>query len=267
GITSVADDDTGARRGNSIVVRIGDVCDAVASAESKLKNLPPPAGTHLPVEPARPFPIDALKDAAQRRAGGLIPYKVSASGFDLSLMSPVVSYGVQKQEERRQRNDVPVNADQALARLVADFGDWSDYVAEFPPVLLVRVTPRLVEGFWTKVARGAAQTQGMSIPPLKRFKSGFLRMRAFCGDAEVAPIHPFRLEHRVGESDTIYEGLYVFDPGALAPSCAKVRFMTYSEKEPEKADAVVVDAKVIEQIWQDFAPWRSQAVAPEPRRF
>ena len=268
GITSVADDNAGARRGNSSVVRIGDVCEVVASAASKLKSVAAPDGTHLPVESARPFPVAALKEAAQRRAGSLIPYKAAASGFDLSLITPIVTYGVQNQSERQQRSEaVPVNADQALARLLMDFGNWSDYVGEFPPVLLVRATPKLVEGFWTKVARGAAQTQGMSIPPIKRFKSGFLRMRAFCGDAEVAPIHPFRIEHRVGESDVFYEGLYAFDPGALAPSCARVRLVVYSEKEPEKADAAIVDAKVIEQIWQDFAPWRAQAGADDQRRF
>ena len=32
-------------------------------------------------------------------------------------------------------------------------------------------------------------------------------MRAFCGDAEVTPIHPFKIEQRVTESDVIYEGL------------------------------------------------------------
>ena len=32
------------------------------------------------------------------------------------------------------------------------------------------------------------------------------------------PIHPFKLEQRVSESDAIYEGLYVFDPGALGPA-------------------------------------------------
>jgi hypothetical protein len=30
----------------------------------------------------------------------------------------------------------------------------------------------------------------------------------------------------------------------------------YSEKEPGKADTRVVDSKVIDQIWQDFAPYR-----------
>ena len=115
-----------------------------------------------------------------------------------------------------------------------DFGNWSEYVADFPPVLLIRVTPKLVEGFWTTVARGAARTQGVSLPPIKRVKSGFSRMRAFCGDAEVTPIHPFKLEQRVSESDAIYEGLYVFDPGALGPHCGPVKLVLYSEKEPDE---------------------------------
>jgi hypothetical protein len=142
-------------------------------------------------------------------------------------------------------------------RALTDFSNWSQYVSEFPPVLLVRVTPKLVEGFWTKVARGAAQTQGVAIPAMKHFKSGFFRMRAFCGDAEVMPIHPFKLEQRVSNADAIYEGLYIFDPGALGPLCGVVKLVLYSEKEPEKGDTLIVDAKVVQQVWQDFAPYRA----------
>jgi hypothetical protein len=138
-----------------------------------------------------------------------------------------------------------------------EFANWSQYVADMPPVLLVRATPKMVEGFWTKVARGAAVTQGVAIPPIKHFKSGFLRMRAFCGDAEVTPIHPFRLEQRIGDGDAVYEGLYVFDPDALGPSCASVKLVLYSEKEPQKADAQIVDPKVIQQIWRDFETYRA----------
>jgi hypothetical protein len=143
-----------------------------------------------------------------------------------------------------------------VVRALSDFSNWSEYVADVPPVLLIRVTPKAVEGFWTKVARGAAQTQGVGLPPIKRIKSGFLRMRAFCGEAEITPIHPFKLEQRVSESDAIYEGLYVFDPDALVPTCESVKLVLYSEKEPEKADTRVVDPTVIQQIWQDFAPYR-----------
>jgi hypothetical protein len=131
-------------------------------------------------------------------------------------------------------------------------------VADIPPVLLVRVTPRLVEGFWTKVARGAAQTQGVALPPFKRIRSGFSRMRTLCGDTEVTPIHPFKLERRISGTETMYEGLAVFDPGALGPSCGSVKLVLYSEKEPQKGDTRVVDAKVVQQIWDDFAPYRAE---------
>ena len=126
-------------------------------------------------------------------------------------------------------------------RPLMDFGNWSEYVADFPPVLLVRVTPKLVEGFWTTVARGAAQTQGVSLPADQALQIGLLADARFCGDAEVTPIHPFKLEQRISESDAIYEGLYVFDPGALGPQCGTVKLVLYSEKEPEKGDTRVVD--------------------------
>ena len=60
----------------------------------------------------------------------------------------------------------------------------------------------------------------------------------------------------MSETDTIYEGLYVFDPGALGPQCTTVKLTLYSEKEPDKADSRVVDPKLLQQIWQDFAPYR-----------
>jgi hypothetical protein len=117
----------------------------------------------------------------------------------------------------------------------------------------VRVTPKMVEGLWAKVARGAAMTQGMALPPMKRAKSGFLRMRAFCGATEVTPIHPFVIEHRISGTETIDEGLYVFDPAALGSSCGAVKLLVYSDGEPDTGDARVVDQRVLQQITRDFA--------------
>jgi hypothetical protein len=264
GITSAAGENENdeRRRGDFRVVRIVDVCAVVASAETKMKDAAPPAGTNLPVEPVRPFPVDVLKDAAQRRAGSLGPYQMSSSDFDIVFITPAMTYAARNQPERtsgreRSRGARMPDAEQAFVRPLMDFSNWSEYVEDFPPVLLVRVTPKFVEGFWTKVARGAAQTQGVSLPPIKRFKPGFSRMRVSCGDVEVTPIHPFKLEQRASESDAIYEGLYVFDPGALGPQCGSVKLVLYSEKEPEKGDTRVVDPKVLEQVWQDFAPYRA----------
>jgi S1-C subfamily serine protease len=261
GLTSV-DERATERRGSSRVVRIDDVCEVVSAAEPKMKTAAAPEGTHLPVEPLRAFPVEALERATQTRAGSLSPYQISSSDFDVSFMTPVQTYGAQHQaavvnRRDRGRTGPPADVQQMVVRTLMEFGSWSPYVADFPPVLLVRITPKLVEGFWTKVARGAAQTQGMAIPPIKRFKSGFSRMRAFCGDAEVTPIHPFRIEQRVSDNDGIYEGLYVFDPEALGPACGTVKLTLYSEKEPEKGDTLPVDPKLVERIWQDFDPYRA----------
>jgi S1-C subfamily serine protease len=261
GLTAVDGENASRRRESVLVVRVEEICEVVSSAEKQMANAGPPSGTLLPVEPARPFPLEALKEMAQRRVGSLNPYQMSASDFDIAFMTPVHIYGAQNRAEimRRDRSQAAPSAtiDQAGAGPLVDFGNWSDYVRDAPPVLLVRVTPKQVEGFWTKVARGAAVTQGVSLPAFKRFTSGFLRMRALCGDGEVTPIHPFEIEHRVSETDVIDEGLYVFDPSALGPSCASVKLVLYSRKEPEKADTRVVDPKFVQQIWQDFALYRA----------
>jgi hypothetical protein len=237
GITSLPDEararDDEPRRGATRVVRIDGACELVAAAAQKLKDRPAPSGTHLPVEPAEPAPVVAFKDAVKRRAGSLKPYQMAASEFDVTFITPILNFAAQSQPNQ-------------------NFSNWSDYVADIPPVLLVRVTPKMAESFWAKVARGAAYTQGMALPALKRLKSGFERLQAYCGRAEVTPIHPFKLELRVSETDAVHEGLYVFDPAALGPGCSTVTLVLYSEKEPAKADTRVIDSKILQQIWRDF---------------
>jgi S1-C subfamily serine protease len=219
------------------IVRIDQACEVIASAERKLAEAMPPDATHLPLDP-RPVAVSALGEAVKNRAGSLSPYAMSTTNFDVTFITPVHIYGTKDQ----------------VRRPVMDFGNWSEYLAAYPRVLLVRITPKMVEGLWAKVARGAAMTQGMSLPPMKRAKAGFLRMRAFCGDTEVTPIHPFVVEHRLSDTEAIYEGLYVFDPATLGPACSAVKLTVYSENEPDKGDARVVDEKVLQQIRRDFEP-------------
>jgi S1-C subfamily serine protease len=262
GITTVTGQDDGDALGGTRVVHSGHACDVVAAAKQKMSAAAPPASTPLPVEPGRPFPVSALKEAAERRAGSLNPYQIQASGFDVAFITPVLTYGAQYQFEQMRRRRTTskdtrtAQPDPPARRPIMDFANWSEYVWEFPPVLLVRVTPRMAEGFWTTVARAAARTQGVALPPMKRYKPGFSRMQVFCGSADVTPIHPFKLERRISESDAIFEGLYVLEPGALGPHCGAVKLVLFSEDEPEKGDTQVVDQQVIQQIWDDFAPYR-----------
>jgi S1-C subfamily serine protease len=243
------------------IVRAGAVCDVVRAAAPAMARGPRPSGVRLPVEREVPVPVDALQAAASRRAGSLNPYVVTGSAFEAALITPMATFGSEYQAEqlrarRREAGRRVVDTGPPPNPLL-EFSNWSDYVWDFPPVLLVRVTPKLVERFWTTVGRAAAMTQGVSLPPIKRFKSGFGRLQAFCGDVEVTPIHPFKLERRVSETEAIYEGLYAFDPEALGPQCPSVRLVMYSEKEPDTGDTRVVDPAIVQQVWQDFAPYRA----------
>ena len=99
-------------------------------------------------------------------------------------------------------------------------------------------------------------TQGVSIPSIKRPKGDFGSMRALCGQTLIVPVHPFKIEHRLSDKDTLVEGLYAFDPGAMTAACAAVTLHVFSEKDPRSPETVVVNPKVLEKIAQDFGRGR-----------
>jgi hypothetical protein len=95
----------------------------------------------------------------------------------------------------------------------------------------------------------------MALPPMKRLTSGFSRLRAYCGSAEVMPIHPFLIAHRVSDTESIHEGMYVFDPDALGPQCGSVTLVLHSARQPEKGDSRTVDPKILQYIQDDFSTY------------
>jgi hypothetical protein len=260
GLTSILEDDDHRTSRDARIVPVEDVCGVLGAAMKSMQTLQRPAAAHLPVEPLQTFPTDALDAAVKRRQGSLSPFQVSSSDFDVAFLTPVHVSGAQHNTNQNSRGGgIRASVAQARQAALTEFGDWSEYFADVPPVLAVRVTPKLAESFWTTIARGAAYTQGVALPPIKHFKPGFLRLQAFCGDVEVTPIHPFTLEQRLSETDAIREGLYIFDPLALGPHCKSVKLVLYSEKEPKKQDIIrAVDPQTIERIWQDFAPFRDR---------
>jgi len=260
GITSFTGESD--RRGRSKVVRQADVCDVLASAEMKMRNATPPSGAHLPIEPEWPLPEAAFKDAAVHRAGSLSPYQVSTQSFDAAFITPVMIFGSRYEAEllsRRAAARGGTTREPIVVQRLLDFGDWSEYAEMPPPVLFVRVTPKMVQGFWQALARGAAYTQGTALPAFKHVKSGFARLRAYCGDTDVTPIHPFLMEQRVSDKDTIVEGLYVFEPDAFGPQCAGVKLVLFSEKEPDKGETRAVDSDILHRIQEDFALYAVRA--------
>ena len=238
------------------VVRTPEVCEVVARARAALGATPPPPATALPVEPAKPYPTATLTDAETLLARHA-PFQVTSAGFDVTFLTPVHIHGGREQRIATSGRSMQAGAAWLKARLATEFANWDDYVADVPPVLFIRVTPKMVESVWMKIARGAAYTQGVALPAIKRLSSGFSSLTVWCGDREITPIHPFVLGIEVSDTETVNEGLYAFAPDAITPACGSVRLDLRSQKEPAKADILTVDPKVLEQIWADFAVYRA----------
>src|SRR5439155_12122186 len=60
GISSSVDDQDERKRRDARIVSIGDACEVVRSAEKMMPTAQRPVATRRPVEPLRPFPVDAL---------------------------------------------------------------------------------------------------------------------------------------------------------------------------------------------------------------
>jgi S1-C subfamily serine protease len=256
GLTSMAVDPD-SRLDDAAVVPTIFICETLAASLPMVSGAGPPAATRLPVDPARPYPAGALEDARQGTAPNAGVPMMSSSDFDVAFLTPpMVHRARQRSGWTGAQSGRSADAEARLGRLT-EFGAWSDYFSTLPAVLIVRATPKMVEGFWKRVGREAARTQGAVLPPFKDFKTSFRHMRATCAGVEVTPIHPFVLEHRVSEKNVIREGLYVFDPEAFGPQCGTVTLSLYSEAQPERADTLTPTRAVIDQVWNDFAPYRA----------
>ena len=214
--------DADSRPDDAAVVRTVFICDALAASLPMLSGAEPPAATRLPVEPARPYPAGTVEDVRRSATPSAAVPVMSSSDFDVCFLTPPM---IQRARLRSGwtggQTDRSPEAAARLGRLT-EFGAWSEYFSTPPAVLIVRVTPKMVEGFWKRLGREAAATQGAVLPPFKDFKSSFRHMRATCAGVEVTPIHPFVLEHRLSEKNVVREGLYVFDPDDFGPQCGTV---------------------------------------------
>jgi len=212
------------------VVPIDRVCAGLDAAAKKISGTPP-RPVSLPMEPVQGSTrVQVLRPqdtAAQKR----LPISLSADDFDITLVTPW---------------HLQTGSTGSTAK--TDFANWRDYVADAPPLLLIRVTPKFEESIWRTLARGAAMTQGVSLPPLPSFRANFIRMRAYCGATEVTPIHPSIIERQFAEQKVVREGMYVYATSAFGAQCSSVKLEIFSEKEPTRPNIKQIDPKLFEQV-------------------
>lgn len=256
GATTLSPDADPRRPRDADIVRAGVMCEAIAAARTAIAGASPPAATPRTLTPVVDFPVDALAKVAETGAPILTPPALTSSDFEVAFLTPPV---IHQAQQRAGRTGGPKTRDpEAEMRLgrITDFGAWSDYFSDLPAVLAIRVTPKLVEGFWQRLGRGAAMTQGAILPAFKDFKTDFGRMQVSCDGVEVTPIHPLVIEHQLSASDTVREGLYVFAPGALGPRCQRATLTLYAQGST-RGHVVTVPPEVLERIAQDFLPLRA----------
>ncbi|MCC7125214.1 MAG: trypsin-like peptidase domain-containing protein [Acidobacteria bacterium] len=255
GATTLSPDADPRRPRDADIVRAGVMCEAIAAARTAVAGASPPAPTPRTLTPVVDFPVDALAKVAETGAPILTPPALTSPDFEIAFLTPPV---IHQAQQRAGRTGGPRTRDpEAEMRLgrITDFGAWSDYFADLPAVLAIRVTPKLVEGFWQRLGRGAAMTQGAILPAFKDFKTDFGRMQVSCDGVEVTPIHPLVIEHRLSDSDTVREGLYVFAPDAVGARCQRATLTLYAHRST-RGLIVTVPPEVLQRISQDFAPLR-----------
>lgn len=217
------------RRRESYVIPLSNACAVIAAAEQKMSGAKPPPPDARRTEAGLPHTRPAR--IAGAKSPPLPTPLIAADNFDISLMTPAM-----------------IAADHGLASPRSFLGYWASYVANAPQVLFVRVTPQFEESFWKMLARGAASTQGVALPPMASFRASFLRLRAFCGDQEVEPIRRLIIETPVQGRDAIREGFYVFAPSDFGTHCGTVKIDVFSEKSPSRADRKAIDPAIFTRL-------------------
>ncbi|HSL54629.1 MAG TPA: hypothetical protein VK868_09560, partial [Pyrinomonadaceae bacterium] len=139
---------------------------------------------------------------------------------------------------------------------------WREYVGEYKPVIIIDADPKMGESFWGSFGRSFAAAYGIHTQANIRFKTDFYKMKLFCGDREIMPIHPGKIPYFMNESnyfirakDATYEGLYSYPEGAISSTCGEVRLEVFSERNPEKPSVKKLSDKTIARIEEDFAPY------------
>ncbi|MFN2492262.1 MAG: S1C family serine protease [Pyrinomonadaceae bacterium] len=267
GITTFGDFTMEGGPGVSGIVRIEETLPLVAEARDKMSQTTKPEARLLPVDPTDTFPIEAIKEVATAKKFDDDRYIFGLADYRVALATPTFLYRLQTEGEReaaktKAKRNKKEGAVQGTYRPFDEFRNWREYIGDYRPILLINAEPNAGESFWGAIGRGVAANYGIAVPANIRYKTDFYRMKLFCGDKEVEPIHPGKIfrgmnqkDRFVKAQDATYAGLYAYPADSISPSCGSVRVQVYSEKNPTKANTKTLDPKSISRIAQDFEPY------------
>lgn len=173
--------------------------------------------TSVPI--ARFLPVDPSESFpldAIKTAGefDVSRYSFDVGEFSVRLMTPTVRNGLAK-----------------AGYDVEELKNRAQYMSANKPVLFIYVAPR-------------DRDSGTE----------FYKMRLFCGDREVEPIHPLKIA-RVTARGTTFRGIYAYSPTAVSADCGTVKLEIHSDGNPPKVRTRELDRKLIARVDEDFSPY------------
>jgi len=245
--------------GLSGILPISVALESLADAKAKAAAASLPSARLLPVIPPTKYPPEGLR-ALGNKAWEKKVYYFTAGEFEVEIVTPVTAFSAVKEQATRAEKERDKRAKKAGAP-PSETPQASNIDAKYDAVIRLHARPRLRTAWMKSLGEGMA-TGGMA-PNTMHFKADFLRMRLLCGSNVVEPIVPGRVPLTiVGQNayvrvnDATYEGLYTYPADAISPQCQQVTLELYSVKEPDKPVTHPIEANAIQQIWNDFEPYR-----------
>lgn len=272
GITTFGDFTKAGGPGIAGIIRIEEALPLIEQARSRMASLQKPSPEFLPSVPTDTYPIEALKASANVEKFKAGPYVFGVGDYDVAFITPILRYrylasGVRAGKEKEKRNRKSASSVQGTFQPLDELKGWEEYLGEYEPVLLVQASPRLKETFWSAFARGMAASNGAYYTgsAKMRFKTDFYKMKLLCGDQEIKPLFPGKIERVIDErnafvniTDATFDGLYKYPADAITTNCGSVTLQLFSEKDPNAPKVKVLDQKTITAVATDFAPYLSQ---------
>ena len=252
------------------IVRIEEAYPLIAQARARLLTDHAPSKVLLQVEPTEKYPLPALKQALQsenkRTARN---YLLGVGDFEVSVITPPLKYMIMMNSSeaaakelnkrlKKGKTEVTVNP-------VNQLHNWAEYAGEYDALIHIRASSKLHETFLSGLSRSMAATQGgYGGPARMKFKTDFGRMRLLCDGIEMQPIQPGKIFYMMNVSnyfvrveDASYEGFYTYLLDAISPACGQTVLQIESLTKPGKPVEVKLDRKLVQRVYDDFAPYRN----------
>jgi S1-C subfamily serine protease len=272
GITTFAAQ--GENSGSTIagIIRIEEAYPVIAQAQAILPTVPPPSKALLPVEPTDVYPVKALKQALNaKKKSDSRRYFFVVGDFNVGIITPPLKYRLElggnvaaasNQSKRLKKADADLHAPNPLD----DLRNWGEYVGGYSAVINIHARSRLHEKFWSAFSRAMAASGGHPTGPAQlKFKGDFQRMNLLCDNKEIEPIQPgkvaysYNVSNRIVQvTDASYAGIYTYSADAISPSCKTMALEIESAEKPDKPKRIELNRKLVQQVWDEFAPYRNR---------